>query len=144
MRPNFVSLSFLQLSLFTAAAEVLLMTGAAHAMQVLVVTDSRHPVTGKADRIIELDAPALLENNLSSQLPASPNDAEKLLKKRLNDGGNDLQLQFSAAWQGVTNAWSVGIKKIPAVVVDSRYVIYGESDIDHAVARIQAYRNRQL
>jgi len=33
--------------------------------------------------------------------------------------------------------------KIPAVVVDRRYVVYGEPDVPRAVARIDAYRSTQ-
>ena len=37
----------------------------------------------------------------------------------------------------------LGIAKIPAVVVDRRYVVYGEPDVSRAVARINAYRSTQ-
>ncbi|NQB78478.1 DUF1525 domain-containing protein, partial [Pseudomonas aeruginosa] len=33
--------------------------------------------------------------------------------------------------------------KIPAVVVDRRYVVYGEPDVSRAVARINAYQSAQ-
>lgn len=33
-------------------------------------------------------------------------------------------------------AWSLGITKIPAVVVDRRYVVYGESDMAKALVLI--------
>jgi len=45
------------------------------------------------------------------------------------------------AYQGVADAWGLGIVKIPAVVVDRRYVVYGEPDVARAVARIDAYRS---
>lgn len=48
--------------------------------------------------------------------------------------------QLSTAYQGVTDAWRVGVTTIPAVVVDRRYVVYGDADAAHAVARIQVYR----
>ena len=47
------------------------------------------------------------------------------------------------AYQGVADAWGLGITKIPAVVVDHRYVVYGEPDVARAVARINAYRSTQ-
>ena len=47
------------------------------------------------------------------------------------------------AYQGVADAWGLGIAKIPAVVVDRRYVVYGEPDVPRAVARINAYRSTQ-
>ena len=33
--------------------------------------------------------------------------------------------------------------KLPAVVVDRRYVVYGEADVSRAVARIETYRRLQ-
>ncbi|MGD9729791.1 MAG: DUF1525 domain-containing protein, partial [Nitrospiraceae bacterium] len=33
------------------------------------------------------------------------------------------------------------ITKVPAIMVDRRYVIYGESDMARALARIEAYRS---
>ena len=43
----------------------------------------------------------------------------------------------------MTVAWSLGIAKIPAVVVDRRYVVYGEANVARALARIEEYRRAQ-
>ena len=43
----------------------------------------------------------------------------------------------------MTDAWSLGVTKIPAVVVDRRYVVYGETDVSRALARIEEYRRAQ-
>ena len=112
------------------------------AADVLVVTDSRHPVQVPAGvRVIELDQPAHIEAELTAHLPADPAQAEALVRQRLLDGGADLQRRIGQAYQGVADAWGLGIVKIPAVVVDRRYVVYGEPDVAHAVARIDAYRS---
>lgn len=60
-----------------------------------------------------------------------------------DDGGEALQRRIGHAYQGVADAWGLGIAKIPAVVVDRRYVVYGEPDVPRAVARINAYRSTQ-
>ena len=79
----------------------------AAAADVLVVTDSRHPVQAPAGvRIIELDQATRIEVELAAHLPADPQQAA-------------------------------------AVVVDRRYVVYGEPDVLRAVARINAYRSAQ-
>jgi integrating conjugative element protein (TIGR03757 family) len=119
-----------------------LLAPVAVAADVLVVTDSRHPVQAPAGvRIIELDQPAHIEAELTARLPADPAQAEALVRQRLLDGGADLQRRIGQAYQGVADAWGLGIVKIPAVVVDRRYVVYGEPDVAHAVARIDAYRS---
>jgi len=121
-----------------------LLAPVAVAADVLVVTDSRHPVQAPAGvRVIELDQPAHIEAELTARLPADPAQAEALVRQRLLDGGVDLQRRIGQAYQGVADAWGLGIVKIPAVVVDRRYVVYGEPDVPRAVARINAYRSTQ-
>lgn len=48
--------------------------------------------------------------------------------------------QLADAYKGVTDAWRVGVAKVPAVVVDQRYVVYGDTDVTRALTRIQASR----
>lgn len=105
------------------------------------MTDQQHPVhTAARVRVIELDAPARIQRELSAQLPADPKQAAALVRQRLEKGGPELQHRLAAAYQAVTDAWRLGIAKLPAVVVDRRYVVYGESNVDRAVAWIENYR----
>jgi integrating conjugative element protein (TIGR03757 family) len=119
-----------------------LATGTLHA-ETWVITDRAHPVSGQADRYILLDAPARIEAELASGLPPDPARAESMARERLNQGGADLQRRIASAYQGVTDAWSLGITSIPAVVVDQRYVVYGEPDVARAVAPIEQHRRAQ-
>jgi integrating conjugative element protein (TIGR03757 family) len=120
----------------------LLATSALYA-ETWVVTDQAHPVSGTADRLILLDAPSRIEAELASGLPADPARAERIARDRLSQGGADLQRRIASAYQGVTDAWSLGITSIPAIVVDQRYVVYGEPDLARAVARIEQHRRNQ-
>jgi integrating conjugative element protein (TIGR03757 family) len=114
------------------------------ATDVLVITDSRHPVrTMGGERLIELDEAPRIEAELSAALPADPDQATAIARRRLNQGGADLQHRIASAYQGVTDAWSLGITSIPAVVVDRRYVVYGEPDVARAIARIEQHRRTQ-
>jgi len=116
----------------------------AWADDVIVVTDSRHPVQAPAGvRVIELDQATRIEGELAAHLPADPQQAAALVRQRLHDGGEALQRRIGHAYQCVADAWGLGIAKIPAVVVDRRYVVYGEPDVLRAVARINAYRSTQ-
>lgn len=117
---------------------------ATHAADVVVVTDSHYPVkTMGSERLIELDAASRIEAELSVGLPADPEQATAIVKRRLNEGGTDFQRRIATAYQGVADAWSLGITSIPAVVVDQRYVVYGEPDVARALARIEQYRRSQ-
>ncbi|MDX3928979.1 MAG: TIGR03757 family integrating conjugative element protein [Shinella sp.] len=93
--------------------------------------------------VVYLDDAGAIEARLSADLPASQDSAEAVARDRLQDGGQALQHELASAWQGVADAWSLGITTLPAVVVDRRYVVYGEPDLDKAVARIEAYRREQ-
>ncbi|WP_019689118.1 TIGR03757 family integrating conjugative element protein [Pseudomonas fluorescens] len=135
----------IQLPTVAALASVLyiiVLFSPAAAADVLVITDTLHPVQSPAGtRVIQLDQPARIEAELTQNLPAAPDAAVALLQQRLRDGGSALQQRIGQAYQGITDAWGLGVAKIPAIVVDRRYVVYGESDVARAVARIDAYRS---
>lgn len=114
------------------------------AADVLVVTDNHHPVQAPDGvRVIELDAPARIEAELAANLPADPAEAAAVVQRRLNAGSTALHQRIRAAHQGVADAWRLGVTTLPAVVVDRRYVIYGEPDVAEAIARIETYRKAQ-
>lgn len=114
------------------------------ANDILAVTDSRHPVQAPAGvRVIELDLPTRIEAELTADLSSDAQRSAALIQRRLRDGGVVLQQRIGSAYQGVVDAWSLGITMIPAVVVDKRYVVYGEPDVASAVALIEAHRRAQ-
>lgn len=133
------------LSRTLALPALLLVAGNVTAAEIWIVADVRHPVAGAqaADRIIQLDAAQAIEAELSARLPDDPQRVAALVQRRLNEGGQALQQRMREAYQGMTDAWSLGITSIPAVIVDQRYVVYGESDLGQALVRIERYREGQ-
>lgn len=116
----------------------------AQADDIVVVTDSQHLVHVTSDvRLIELDQPARIKAELGAHLPADPVRGSALVQQRLKDVGNALQARLGTAYQGMVDAWSLGVTTIPAVIVDRRYVVYGEPDVAKAVALIEAHRKTQ-
>lgn len=116
----------------------------ARAEEIWVVTDQAHPVKAPAGvRIIALDRAARLQADISAQLPSDASRAAMLVRRRLHARGGEFQRTLRDAYQDVTDAWSVGVTKIPAVVVDRRYVVYGESNVARALAYVETYRRRQ-
>lgn len=121
---------------FTLAA-----TANAMAADVRVFTDRNHPIEAPAGvRVVELDVAASIESALVANLPSDPAQAATIVQQRMKEGGTALQRRLVDAYQGVTDAWSLRLTKIPAVVVDRRYVVYGESDVRRALASIEEYR----
>ena len=108
-----------------------------------VITNQAHPVSAPADvRTIRLDDQRRLEEQLTGQLPADPRQAEAAIQRYLvSPAGKHLQNELAQAQQGVTDAWSLRVEKLPAVVVDCRYVVYGEPDVAKAVALIDRARS---
>ncbi|TNL09693.1 TIGR03757 family integrating conjugative element protein [Kosakonia cowanii] len=121
----------------------LLSVATATAGETTVFTDRTIRLTSVGDaNFVRLDAPAAIEARLATDLPANPEKARELIHQRLEQGGDDLQAELSSAYRGVADAWSLGVTTLPAVVVDRRFVIYGEPDVSRAVARIEEYSRR--
>ena len=125
-----------------ASMALTLLSATAHA-ETWVITDHAHPVSVPTGvRIIRLDDQQRLEELLSQQLPNDQRQAEATIQRYLaSPAGKRLQSDLVQAQQGITDAWSVGVEKIPAVVVDRRYVVYGEADVAKAIAQIDRARS---
>ena len=106
--------------------------------QTWIITDQSHPITSPGPaRIILLDQQQHLESELSRALPTDPQQAAAIIQNRLNTpSGKRLQTDLAKAQQDLADAWSLGITKIPAIVVDRRYVVYGEPDVAKALVLI--------
>ncbi|MNF68428.1 hypothetical protein D3C84_502850 [compost metagenome] len=110
-----------------------------------VVTDQIHPVNAPVGvRVILLDEQQRLEEQLSRSLPADPRQAAAAAQHFLaSPDGKRLQDDLAKAQQGAANAWSAGVEKLPAVVVDRTYVVYGEPDVATALGLIDRARSMQ-
>lgn len=123
---------------------VALLTGTAHA-ETWAITDAAHPLTSvPADvRVIKLDDQQRIEEQLSSKLPSNQHQAALAARQLMGTpAGAALMQKLAAAQQGNADAWSVGVSKVPAVVVDRRYVVYGQPDVAAAIQTIKQARGR--
>lgn len=108
-----------------------------------VFTIAGEPVINvpNATAVIELDAPARLDAQISQDLPSDPVQAKQLLQSRMHNPEWQHTLhEYGQRYQGIARAWMLEIDKVPAVVVDSRYVVYGEPNVAHALAEIEQAR----
>ncbi len=127
-----------------AAAIVLCTFVAASAQaEIVVITDSAHPVQlVPGARLINLDEPQRIKKSLFGSLPANPQQAAAIARQRLDSPeGTRAKQELLTAQQGVADAWSLGIAKIPAVVVDRKFVVYGQPNVAAALQAIQAHRS---
>ncbi|MGP0147978.1 TIGR03757 family integrating conjugative element protein [Pseudomonas oryzihabitans] len=112
------------------------------AADVLAISNAAYPLTNSASaRVILLDAAELLEQQLSEGLPVDPRQAAAIMQQRMRSASQQLGRDLAKAHQDVADVWSLGVMKLPAVVVDRRYVVYGQPDVAAAVASIERYRS---
>jgi len=84
--------------------------------------------------VIELDAPARLDAELSRELPADPDVAADLMRERMATAEwQETADRYADRYLGLVRAWQLGVEKVPAVVIDGRYVIYGQPDVAQAL-----------
>lgn len=84
--------------------------------------------------VIELDVPGRLDASLSQDLPADPEVAEGLMRERMaNNEWQETADRYADSYLGLARAWQMGVEKVPAVVIDGRYVIYGQPNVADAL-----------
>jgi integrating conjugative element protein (TIGR03757 family) len=109
----------------------------------IIYTDSTHSLSPSSAGIpvVYLDAPDHLQAELFGSLPADAALAKKQARDILTSPDfKARQLQLAGAYQGVMKAWSIGLKKYPAVVFDDKWVVYGTTDVDVATQQLNAWR----
>lgn len=124
---------------------VLLLSLSARAGMV-VYTDHAHPPSGGTGdtRVVWLDAPEQLLQSLFGTLTSDPGEAERRAQAVLHSAGwEKKQTELAQAYQGLLQAWSLGLQKYPAVVSDDRYVVYGTADVVVAEGLFHSHRTRE-
>ncbi|PQK93450.1 TIGR03757 family integrating conjugative element protein [Pantoea ananatis] len=124
----------------------LFLTTGAHAGTV-IYTDHAHPVTGELSpdvTVTELDAPDRLQAQLFGPLSANLAQAEQQARAVIaSPAFRQNQQALAGSYAGVAHAWSLGLEKVPAVVFDDKWVVYGTTDVAAARAKLDAWREKQ-
>ena len=88
-----------------------------------------------------LDARDGYEAAFGADLPANPERALAEARRRMETpAGRAALARIAEAAAGNVLAGRLGVEKLPAVVVDGRYVVYGVRDVARAVERVEAWR----
>ncbi|MFQ6245911.1 TIGR03757 family integrating conjugative element protein [Yersinia enterocolitica] len=118
---------------------VVLCLSAGALADVIIYTDRSRPVSAISPdiSIIYLDAPDSVQREIFGSLPVEPAQAEKQVRElQASSVFKMLEQQLVAAYQGVINAWSLGLVKYPAVVFDDKWVVYGTTDVGVAAQQL--------
>ncbi|CAD6179885.1 TIGR03757 family integrating conjugative element protein [Escherichia coli] len=100
-----------------------------------VYTDSAHlPVNLPPEvQVVLLDGPQQLQDAFFGPLPADPEAAEAVVREHMQSPEwSSAQADLAERYRQMTHAWSLGLKKYPAVVFDDREVVYGTTDVAQA------------
>ena len=107
-----------------------------------VFTVSSLPVTGAASEdgqdafnivVHELDAIARFTQALSKELSNQPEQAKAEVLQRLKRINRKQQLALQRSAEALALGVKLGIKGYPAVVFDAKWVVYGITDVQHAI-----------
>ena len=108
---------------------------------VAVFTLSTMPVRADGAAVFELDARERLAAELGAGLPRDPERALAEVRRRLDTPrGRGLRKRLAKAAEGNALASRLGVARLPAVVVDGRYAVYGVRDARRAVELVRAWR----
>ncbi|HEN3291963.1 TPA: TIGR03757 family integrating conjugative element protein [Yersinia enterocolitica] len=91
--------------------------------------------------IYNLDAPADLVSKafgtLSSESEIAKKHSQKIMSSK-NWQQQDAALRESL--KGVIKAWSLGIEKVPAIVMEGRFVVYGTTNVELAREKLKQFQ----
>ena len=114
--------------------------------QTVIYTTADDPVaTPEAGVLVyRLDDATRLEKSLFPRLPGNQAQAEQQVRRMMQQPDwKARETRLTAAYQTLVAAWSDGIAKTPAVVLDNRYVVYGTTDVRLAQQLRDTWRERQ-
>ena len=115
---------------------------AAGAGDVVAFTLSSMPLRATGGATVHvLDARDAYAEAFGADLPGDPERALAEARRRMaTAAGRAALARIAEAAAGNVLAGRLGIEKLPAVVVDGRYVVYGVRDVARAVERVEAWR----
>jgi integrating conjugative element protein (TIGR03757 family) len=97
----------------------------------------------RATRVCVLDAFEAPLKTLSFPYPGSEEGARRQAVSMINSPRGQAALDaLRRAAEAAALAWQSGIQRLPAILVDQRYVVYGEYDVQVALERVADFRAR--
>lgn len=82
----------------------------------------------------QLDKPTGLQGEISKKLPTNLDDAAAFMSQYASSDEGKKQIQAIVdGYQGIGRAYGLGVTKLPATVIDERYVVYGTTDVNQVL-----------
>ena len=93
-------------------------------------------------QVYRLDGIERVELALSHNLPAAPDSAKRMVSERIQRLDRQTRDLMQRSALGLAKAVQYGIERTPAVVFDGEGVVYGGTDLRHALGYHQQWRAR--
>ena len=111
-----------------------------HALTVDVFTVDGFAITQARNApVYHIDGIEAFKRTMSDGLPSALEAAKKEVNARMA-AQPDAVGKLKRAFDGLLKAKTYGITKVPAIVIEGEYVIYGETDVSDAIAHWRARR----
>ncbi|HAT1684975.1 TPA: TIGR03757 family integrating conjugative element protein [Klebsiella oxytoca] len=114
--------------------------------QTVIYTTARYPVKDLPPGVVvqTLEGVSELEQAAFPALSPDPQQAGRQARRRMQQPDWKTQeANLTRAYQVLLDAYTLGIEKVPAVVFDDRYVVYGTTDATLAQQKLDAWRESQ-
>ncbi len=93
---------------------------------------------GISIKVFYLDNVERIEKILSTGLPSDEAMARERALKNVEEYGKDsLEQDFKVAYEGIFYARNNKINRYPAIIFDDQYVVYGVTDVDLALEKME-------
>lgn len=100
--------------------------------QTVIYTTARYPVENPEPGVVIqiLEDIHSLEQSLFPTLSQHPEQAELQARERMQQTDwREQETRLTRAYQSLLDAYTLGVEKVPAVVLDEKYVVYGTTNI---------------
>ncbi len=99
-------------------------------------SNSRQP----AIVVYKINAIQSIDRDLSVSLPVEPQQSKQIVLQRIQSLGEQNRSRMQSAAMGLAKAMQYGIDRYPAIVFDSKAVVYGVTDLKAALGIHQEWR----
>lgn len=131
---------------FFALFHFLFLTSVSVPAQTVIYTTARYPVENPEPGVViqVLEDIHSLEQSLFPALSQHPERAEQQAREQMKQPDwREQEARLTRAYQSLLDAYALGVEKVPAVVLDERYVVYGTTDIRAAEKKRDTWQETQ-
>lgn len=131
---------------FFALFPVLFLASVPVPAQTVIYTTARYPVENPEPGVViqVLEDIHSLEQSLFPALSQHPEQAEQQAREQMKQPDwREQEARLTRAYQSLLDAYALGVEKVPAVVLDEKYVVYGTTDIRVAEKKQDTWQETQ-